>query len=450
MRPQHRGADRPPMGSLERDGGKLVSVNALEITKGETEHMRSMVILGAGQAGGWTAKTLRDQGFAGSIVLIGEETHPPYERPPLSKDVLLRKRNAESTYLWSADKLAELGLECLFGVRATDIDRLGKVISLSDGKSVRYDKLLIATGSRPRTLVAPGAEIEGIRYLRNIEDALALRGLLRSDTRLLIVGGGWIGLEVAAAARQRGAEVVVVEAASQLCQRVLPSDLAGLIQRYHEDRGVRFVLGATATKFIGDRRIQAVQLSNGARLQTDTVLIGIGAIPNAELAQAGGIEVENGIVVDASGRTSDAAIFAAGDVANQPNRRRGRARIESWSNAQNQAIATAKAMLDVPSTYDDLPYFWSDQFDLKVQIVGTFGSFDDAVIRGDTKECKFVKCFLKDGSITTAVGFNASQDIAILRRLMQRNVKFECSGLIESPNLKELLRSAANQADQGP
>lgn len=408
------------------------------------ELMNSVVIVGAGQAGGWTAKTLRDQGFAGSIVLIGDETRPPYERPPLSKDVLLGKRGAESTYLWSAEKLAEFRIECLFGVRAIAIDRLSKVISLSDGNTVTYDNLLIATGSRPRALVAPGADLAGIHYLRSIEDALALRGSLRCGARLLIVGGGWIGLEVAAVARQEGVEVVVVEAGPQLCQRVLPSDLAELIQRYHENRGVRFVLSATVTKFMGERRVNEAELSNGELIGADAVLIGIGAVPNAEIAQASGIKVENGIVVDASGRTSDSAVFAAGDVANQPDRNGGCGRIESWSNAQNQAIATAKAMLDASSKYDAIPYFWSDQFDLKVQIAGSFGSYDSSVTRGDVKGCQFVKLFLKNESVEAAVGFNATQDFAIVRRLIQRNVKVGGSKLIASPDLKEFLSTATN------
>lgn len=404
--------------------------------------MESIVIVGGGQAGGWAAKTLRDQNYQGKITLLGDEMYPPYERPPLSKDVLLDKRSPETAYLFSANQLEHLRIEHHAGCRATAIDRQAKKVVLFDGKTVGYDRLMLATGSRVRSLQVEGANLSGVYYLRGINDAVAIRRSLVPGSRLLIIGGGWIGLEVAAAARQKGVDVVLVEAAGQVCSRVLPPDIAGYVQHYHQNKGVRFVLNTTVTKINGENGIESVELSNGERIFADSSVIGIGVMPNDEIAREAGLNVDNGIIVDATGRSSDRDIFSAGDVANQLDGAGKRVRIESWSNAQNQAIAVAKAMLGLQSLYRDLPYFWSDQYDLKIQILGSSTNFDEVSVRGEESSCQFIKCFLKGGLISMAIGINSSQELPIVRRLMQRSVKIEREQFSGVKNLSEILRAA--------
>jgi 3-phenylpropionate/trans-cinnamate dioxygenase ferredoxin reductase subunit len=258
---------------------------------------------------------------------------------------------------------------------------------------------------------------------------------------MLVVGGGWIGLEIAAAARQRGVDVILVEASGQLCARVLPSNLARYLQQLHEDRGVRILLETTVTGFRGKKCFEFAEMSDGNRIVAETAVIGIGVLPNAEIASDAGLETNNGIVVDVFGRTSDDSIYAAGDVANQPDGFGGRMRLESWSNAQNQAIAVAKAILGVELPYQDVPYFWSDQYDTKLQILGFFGNYNDIVIRGDGNS-RFISFYMKGNKIAAVAGVNRSQDVAVARRLMQKNIEVDCQRLVSVENLNEILRGA--------
>ncbi len=277
--------------------------------------------------------------------------------------------------------------------------------------------------------------------MRGISDSLAIGQSLVPGSRLLVVGGGWIGLEIAAVARQKGVDVTLVEASSQLCSRVLPPDLASYLQTLHEDRGVRILLQATVTKFQGQKHFEFAELSSGDRIAADTVVIGIGAIPNSEIASDAGLETNNGIVVDAFGQTSDEAIYAVGDVANQADGLGGRMRLESWSNAQNQAIAAAKAIVGVGSPYRDVPYFWSDQYEAKLQILGLFANYDDIIVRND-QDGQFM-CFYMTGSKIAAVaGINRAQDMAVARRIMQKNMAVEPRHLVSAVNLQEILRGA--------
>jgi 3-phenylpropionate/trans-cinnamate dioxygenase ferredoxin reductase subunit len=254
-----------------------------------------------------------------------------------------------------------------------------------------------------------------------------------------VVGGGWIGLEIAAAARQRGVDVVLVEASHQLCSRVLPADLALYLQRLHEDRGVRVLLGKTVTRFQGNQRVQLAELSDGNQIAVDAVVIGIGVVPNVEIASDAGLETSNGIVVDMFGRTSDHSIYAAGDVANQPDGSGGRVRLESWANAQNQAIAATKAMLGANSPYQDIPYFWSDQYETKLQILGLFSDYSDVVVRGDDDQ--FTCFYIKRDKIVAVAGVNRSQDVLVARRLMQKKITVDPRDLASAQSLKEILRS---------
>ena len=376
------------------------------------------IIIGAAQAGGWAAKTLRDQGFTGRVVVIGDEPHPPHERPPLSKDVLLGVKPPESTHLWPPEKLANIELK--LGARAERIDRAKREVVLASGESLTYDRLLIATGSRVRRLNTPGADLKCVHYLRTIDDTLAIKRELNADTKLIVIGGGWIGLETAAAARKHGAQVTVVEMAGQLCNRALPRDLADWLQAKHESQGVTVRLNTTVAKFEGAGRVERAVLASGEALPASMVVIGIGIVPNQELAQAAGLAVDNGILTDACGRTEDPAVFAAGDVTNHANEfLRRRVRLESWANAQNQAIAAAKAMLGKKEPYVEIPWFWSDQYNLNIQMLGIPHKTDASVVRGDRAKDQFLEFFLADGKIEAVAAINSPRDLRFAKRLMQ-------------------------------
>jgi 3-phenylpropionate/trans-cinnamate dioxygenase ferredoxin reductase subunit len=403
--------------------------------------VNNIVIIGAGQAGGWAARTLRDNGFIGSIRLIGEEPYPPYERPPLSKDIVQGEAAHDSSFLWTPDKQAELRVETHFGSRVTRIDRAAKQISLTGGELYPYDRLLLTTGSRVRRLNIPGVDLAGIYYLRGIDDALAIKAALRPGAHLLIVGAGWIGMEVAASARKLGVDVVVTDVCAYPCARVLPEDIGNYLLRRHQDNGVRTVMNTTVQRLTGHDKIESAHLSNGEVAQVSAVLIGIGVLPNAELAADSGIATDNGIVVDEFGRTSDDSVFAAGDVASQPAGKDMRIRHESWANAQNHAITVAKAMLDQGEPFADIPYFWSDQYELNLQMIGTLADHDEAVLRGSLDTDQFIRLYLREKRIVGAIGVNSAQDISIVKRLMQRNFTTSAQQLSGAPTLRKLLTS---------
>lgn len=379
----------------------------------------AFIIIGAGQAGGWAATTLRDQGHAGPIILIGDEAHPPYERPPLSKDVLLGSKPPASTHLFSVDKLSEKRIDFRPNVRATRLLRAEQRVELATGETLGFARLLLATGSRVRRLSLAGSDFENVHYLRTIDDCLAIQRDLTPETRLLIVGGGWIGLETAASARERGAQVTVVEAADQLCSRVLPKCLAEYLLERHRQHGVTVHLSTTVRLLKGTERVESAVFSDGEEQPVSAVVIGVGVEPNVELAREAGLEVNNGIIVDQSGQTSDPHIFAAGDATNQPNTFLGRrVRLESWANAQNQSIAAAKAMLGQAASYNEIPWFWSDQYNLNVQLLGIPHRTDETVIRGDPMSDKFSVLFLAGGCIEAVAAINNSRDLRFSKRLM--------------------------------
>jgi 3-phenylpropionate/trans-cinnamate dioxygenase ferredoxin reductase subunit len=326
---------------------------------------KKILIIGAGQAGGWAAMALRNNGFEGKLVIFGDEAHPPYERPPLSKGILLGLKTPESTYIWSQKKLAAANIDLHLGQQISAIDRTRKQAELWNGCVEPYGQLIIATGSRVKKLAFEGDHFSNIHYLRRIDDATTLGNALVPTSNLLVVGGGWIGLEVSAAARMKGLNVTLIEAGTQLCARALPRDLSEFLSDEHTRRGVSVRFGTTIQKITGRDKGEFAHLSNGEVIPISAVAIGIGVTPNVELARKAGLDVENGILVDEFGRTSDPFIFAAGDVTNQIHRfTGGRIRLESWENAQNQAIAVAKGIMGkFDSPRDDVPWFWSDQYD---------------------------------------------------------------------------------------
>ncbi|TWT10576.1 NAD(P)/FAD-dependent oxidoreductase [Reyranella sp. CPCC 100927] len=379
-----------------------------------------IVIVGAGQAGGWAAKTLRSERFAGRIVLLGDEAHPPHERPPLSKAVLAGEAAPEATHLFKPEDFAKLDLDCRPGARVAAIDRAARTITLQTGEAIAYGRLILCTGSRARTLGVPGADAPGVRYLRTIDDALALQAQLVAGRHLIVIGGGWIGLEVAATARKRGLDVTVIEALDRLCARALPVEVSEHLLALHMRHGVtvRRGVGVSAIETSGSGI--TVVLADGHRIAGDQVVVGVGVVPNTELAAAAGLAVDNGIVVDDAGRTTDPAIFAAGDCTNLPlaclDRR---VRLESWANAQNQAIVAAKTALGQDVRYDELPWFWSDQYDMNLQMLGYPAHWPESVVRGDPASGSFSRFYLEDGHLSAIVSINAPRDLRAARKLLQ-------------------------------
>ncbi len=400
-----------------------------------------MIVVGAGQAGGWAVQTMRAEGFQGRITLVGEETHLPYERPPLSKGLLAGEENPERCYLQDRSHYEERDIELRLGTQATALDLEKRRLHLSNGETLDYDKLLLATGSRMRKLDVSGSELANIFYLRTIEDMLLIRPNLGPGADLVIVGGGFIGLEVAATARGRGCNVTIIERDRTVMNRVVASEVGAFFADVHESQGVKLRFGASVARFDGDRRVERVICDDGTVIPADVVIVGVGVRPNDELAAVAGLTVDDGIVVDEYGQTADQHVFAAGDVANHPNAILGRhVRLESWQNAQNQAIAVAQTMCGNRSPYRDVPWFWSDQFDLNLQIVGLAPKWDSLVYRGNIAERKFTVFYLRDGAILAANAVNNSRDIRIARQLVAEKRRISPDVLSDlQVSLKKLL-----------
>ena len=384
----------------------------------------TIVIIGAGQAGGWAAQTLRKEGFAGKVVLIGDEAHPPHERPPLSKAVLAGEVSPESTHLLKPDAFEQLTLDWRGSARVTALDRSAKRLSLAGGESITYDKLILCTGGRARTLGIPGADLPCIFTLRTIDDAIALGPMLRAGKTVVVVGGGWIGLEVAATARKRGAEAIVVEAQSRLCERTVPSEISEHLLALHTAHGTRVILGAGVAGFARNAQGRLVVSLGGSgeaqELECDAVLVGVGLIANDDLARDAGLDCNAGVMVDAQCRTSDPSIFAAGDIAVAHNPWAGRRmRLESWQNAQEQGIAAARSALGIAVDYQPLPWFWSDQYDMNLQIYGIPTASHQVVMRGKPDSGSFVLFYLDGGRVQAALGPNAARDLRFARRLIE-------------------------------
>jgi 3-phenylpropionate/trans-cinnamate dioxygenase ferredoxin reductase subunit len=374
----------------------------------------AIVIVGGGHAGGKAAIALRDEGHTGPITIIGEENHPPYERPPLSKEYLQGESEVDAMLLEPADWYAEHDITLRLGVTATAIDPAAKQVHLDAGEPLAYDLLLLATGATPRRLDIPGAELA--LTLRRVEDSDALREAYERSGSVVIIGGGWIGLETAAAARKAGLETTVLEFAALPLQNVLGDELGTYFADLHRSNGVDLRTSTAAEAIAGTGPY--VVSSGGQEIAADLVVMGVGAAPNTALAQAAGLEVDNGITVDESFRTSDPAIYAIGDVANAQNTALGtRLRVEHWDNAIKQGEAVAKVMLGQPVTYDWQPYFYTDQFDLGMEYVGRGGPDNDVVIRGDKDDGEFIAFWLDGDRVTAGMNVNiwdVTEDIRAL------------------------------------
>ncbi|MFO1066901.1 MAG: FAD-dependent oxidoreductase, partial [Geminicoccaceae bacterium] len=332
----------------------------------------SIVIVGAGQAGFQVAASLRGEGFAGLIRLLGAEPHPPYQRPPLSKGLLLGKMEPARLLFRQPSFYAAQAIELELGRPVAAIDRGARRVVDTAGVAEPYDRLVLATGTRVRPLVVPGVELDGVLYLRTLDHSGELARRAAAARRVVVIGGGFIGLEVAAALRMLGLEVTVLEAAERLMGRVVAPLISEFYADLHRGRGVQLVLGARIAELAGSEgRVREVVMADGSRHAADLVVVGIGVLPNVELAQEAGLLCANGIVVDEHGRTSDPAIFAAGECTSHPNRfAGGPVRLESVQSAVDQAKSVAASLLGRPVAYDEVPWFWSDQYEVKLQMVG--------------------------------------------------------------------------------
>jgi len=384
----------------------------------------TIAIIGAGQAGAWVARTLRAEGFDGRVVLIGAERHPPYERPPLSKAVLFDAAAEATTTLLSTEQAQEAGIEFWLGTTVHAIDRAARTLRCTDGQTLDYNRLFLTTGSRPRWPDwGPTGDSARIHQLRTLDDAAKLRGALQSAQSLLIVGGGWIGLEVAASARKQNVAVTVYEAADRICARSLPTAISDWLSNLHRGKSVELILRASIASVEESEDRVTIHFSDGSATTADHLLIGIGNVPETALAEAAGLEVSNGIVVDATGRTSDPDIYAAGDVTSLPcSLASAHVRRESWANAQNQAIVAAKAALGQDVRYEDIPWLWSDQHDVNIQIVGM--PERATTLRLKPGKTEGAGCWLALDAAGVAIGaiaVDAARDIRAARKLILQN-----------------------------
>jgi 3-phenylpropionate/trans-cinnamate dioxygenase ferredoxin reductase subunit len=371
---------------------------------------QTFVIVGASLAGAKAAETLRAEGFDGRVVLIGEEAERPYERPLLSKEYLRGEKPAAKVYVHDEGFYAEHGIELLTGTRVEALDPGAHEIALAGGGPMPYSRLLLATGASPRPLPLPGVDLPGVRYLRRLGDADALRAAITSASRVVIIGAGWIGSEVAASARQLGAQVAIVAPEAVPLERVLGPEAGGVYRDLHAEHGVELHLSTAIEAVVGDGAARGVRTAAGVVIEGDLVVVGVGASPRDELARDAGLTVQNGIVVDEFLRTSAPDVFAAGDVAATWNTRYDtRIRLEHWANALNQGEAAARNMLSPGSqlaAYEKLPYFYSDQYELGMEYNGYAAEWDRVVFRGDPAGREFLAFWLKDGRVLAGMNAN--------------------------------------------
>ncbi|WP_291844585.1 FAD-dependent oxidoreductase [Maricaulis sp.] len=411
----------------------------------------TVIILGAGQAGGQCAASLRRNGFAGRILLVGDEPHPPYQRPPLSKAYLSGEIDESRLWLQPPETWAEQDVQLRLSTRAKRIDPDRKLVIFANGREETYTRLVIATGSRVRTLPVPGAELDGVRYLRSIADVDALKADVQPGKRIAIIGGGYIGLEAASVASKLGAAPIVIEAMDRLLARVAVPEVSEFYRQAHDQRGVSIRLDSQVAAlkpksglFARGKAVGRIELANGEKIACDSVLVGIGVIPNQELAASCGLTTGNGIVVDEACRTSDPNIYAIGDCAEQLNWLTGtRLRLESVPNALDQAKRAAAAICGVAAPKPEVPWFWSDQFDLKLQTAGLIGAQDTTITRAGPDETPRSFFHLADGVLIAADCINDPQSFMAAKMMIQKRASPDPAALA-NPDMamKDVMKAA--------
>jgi 3-phenylpropionate/trans-cinnamate dioxygenase ferredoxin reductase subunit len=365
------------------------------------------VIVGASLAGASAAATLRAEGFDGRVVLIGSEPHRPYERPPLSKQLLRGESATGDAFVHPEAFYADHDIELRLGTRVTEVLPHSQVVTVGDRESIRYDRLLLTTGARARRLRVPGADLPGIHYLRDLDDVRALRGALASATRVAVVGAGWIGSEVAASVRQLGLEVALIDPGHVPLARVLGAEVGAVYRDLQAENGVELHLGTKVHSFLGSHTVAGIRTEDGLEIAADLVVVGVGAEPRIELARHAGLHIDGGIAVDEMLQTSAHGVFAAGDVAAAWHPSLGRRiRVEHWANARNQGVTAARNMLGASLAYDRVPYFFSDQYDLGMEYSGHAPDWDRVVFRGDPASRAFIAFWITDDQVAAAMHAN--------------------------------------------
>ena len=391
----------------------------------------NIVIIGAGQAGSQAVQSLRAEGFTGPITMVGDEAYAPYQRPPLSKSYLLGTFERARLFLKADAYYAEAGCELILNTSAKAIRSAERIVELNDGRKLPYDKLLLATGARVRKLRCPGADLPGVHYLKTIADVDGLQAVFQAGKRIAIVGGGYIGLEVAAVGAKRGLDVTVFEAMDRLMARAVSPALSDFYAREHEKAGVKLMLKTGVEAFEGNGKVERV-IAGGKACDADIVLVGIGVVPCDELAVAAGLASTDGIVVDQNARTGDPHIWSAGDCTRHVGREGHEIRLECVQNAIDQAKHAALSMVDKHKTYSEVPWFWSDQYDLKLQIAGLARPTDTLVLRGDPGLRKFAVFHLRDGAVAAVEAVNAAPEYMIGKKLVAESKRIAAETLADT------------------
>src|SRR3954453_2065741 len=434
----------------------MVSCETMCVPAGSSSHLRegrampeptTHVIVGAALAGAKAAEALRQEGFDGRIVLVGSETELPYERPPLSKEYLRGEAPREKARVHEEGFYESHDIELRTGTRGTAVDTGAREVELDGGERLRYDSLLLATGAEPRRLSVPGADLDGVHYLRDLHDSDALAALLaKGSGRVAVIGAGWIGSEVAASARTKGLDVALIEVADVPLERVLGREVGEIYAEVHRAHGTELHLGKGVDALEGAGRVERVKLADGTAIECDFAVVGVGVVPRTELAERAGLEVGNGIQVSKRLETSVAGVFAAGDVANAFHPFSGpKVRVEHWANALNQPATAAQAMLGKEGvSYERLPYFFSDQYDVGMEYTGYASDWDEVVIRGDASAPEFVAFWLKDGAVQAGMNVNVWDVGDSIKELIGSRQKVDAERLRDTGvPLEELATAAA-------
>ena len=403
--------------------------------------MENLVVIGAGQSAIQCITSLKKEGYEGSITLVGEEEHLPYQRPPLSKGFLDDSINKERLYFKKLDFFTENKIQLKLGISATSVDIENNLVNLSDEDKLHFDKLVFATGSRVRLLDFPGNDLDNIHYLRGLDDAENIKKGLEKSKHLVVIGAGYIGLEVAAIASEKGVKVSIVEMADRVMSRTVDPQISDYYLNLHQNNGVKFKFNTSLEEIKGQGQVESVVCSDGTSINTDMVIIGAGVIPNTEIAQNSGVSCENGILVDEFGRTNFINVFACGDCTSHPNKLLNmQLRLESVHNAMEQSKAVAMSVLDKPAEYSQIPWFWSDQYDHKLQIVGISGTHDTVTMRGSADASKFMLFYTRGEELVAVDAVNNPKDFLICRKLVANKVKIKTDMISDlNLNLNDLI-----------
>lgn len=406
-----------------------------------------VLIIGGGLAASTAASALREFGFQGTITLTTEEDLPPYDRPPLSKEALLGEKQADAIQLLSAETCAAKGIRLLLGARGEAIDTEARTVDFAGGRRIRYSRLILATGARLRRLPVSGSELDNVFYLRTYSDCVRLRSVLTEGNRLVIIGGGFIGLEVATAAIRSGCQVTVVEASPRLMMRAVPAPIGSYFRALHEKQGVELHLQVSVRELVGGQRVEGVVLADGKRIPADAVLVGIGVEADSALAARAGLAVDDGILVNWEARTSSPEVYACGDACRMESSFYGRAiRTETWQSAIETARAAAGSICERPVESTGIPWFWSDQAGVNFQMVGIDKDGDDFVVRGSVDSGKFTAFLMRNSIPIAAYAVNNGRDIRSAKHLIAARHRLDREQLVDSSLDLRKLTSAIKQA----